>query len=249
MNRRVSVVPALVLCALAAVAVAAPPASAVGTTAWTCAKGGGALDFTDEHCGLNVKPGSGEYGHVEIEPGKETKLELTNHKTAAETFALALHGEAGGMPVELTATAFASEAAAMEDHAGPPMFVSGEGKGKFTGVKVVKPTKCEIPKGEIALQATVGETKEMEIEFKPAAAGSFAEIEFANKGAEKCALNAMKFKVAGSVKGIPNGPTIAFTAESTKNLTLGGKAASFEGDLTARMGAKENPIALTTEIP
>jgi len=73
------------LCAMAFSAVVAQGASAAGQTAFTCASGGGAKDFSKAHCAPAdaVTPGTGSFGHVAIT--EETHARLSNEKTNSTT--------------------------------------------------------------------------------------------------------------------------------------------------------------------
>jgi hypothetical protein len=75
-----SLVSALMFCALAAQGASA--AEAKNTTAVTCVKNGGLLDFKDAHCDETVEPGTGEFGHVELTNTVEgtTEIHITTKK-------------------------------------------------------------------------------------------------------------------------------------------------------------------------
>lgn len=267
------------LCAFAFCAFAAQSAMAqvgtksTNTTAVTCVLGGGDEDFADAHCDEFVGIEKGDYGHEPISKDTTTEIEVTSEKTKdtpeKPTFddtPAKLNGTLAGAATEVICTKVKSGAGKSFIHN-----VETEGKHTVTGTvdvefsdcKVEKPAKCAI-KEPITTTATFRGVEglkpggnDMGLEFVGTGENKdFAELTYANKGEEKCALNGITFVVKGSVIATGkvaqgndhSGATSVYEdANEMETLEIGGKKASFAGTFTTTMaGAGGNPIALTT---
>lgn len=252
------------LCALMFCAFAAQSASAQtsnNTTAFTCVKGGGNLDFKDPHCDEKVTPGTGEYGHVEIKNNETTEITVDNSTTGGATSSAVLKSKAFGAAVEITcAKVHGTGTLHNTEPTSKQHTVTGTITVKYTECKVLKPLKCEVAepievKAEFHGADKTGPNKDTHgVEFFPHVGTNFVEITFKNKGAELCALNGKTFPVKGSAvaTGTPSpkdkhtGATSIFTDEmTTETLKFSEEKAGFDSITTVkRIGG--NPIALTT---
>jgi len=243
------------LCALVFCALGATSASAVGTTAFTCvetkAKEG---DFTDAHCGNQVKTGEGLFAHTAIEPNKETKISLSNEKTASETKAAQPFDFAGtlsGLKIEFSCTTVK----------GAGTLVNEEPEAKVmrtTGDAVIEASKCTV---KLPAKCTVKEPFTWDTHFKTYENGAEMGIEFTPKNEKQfgfwelqgseCSLKGKSTAIEGSFKGTVGGTTegkgatIGFTAASTTGLKWGGNPYTLVGSVTPRM-LEGNPITFTT---
>jgi hypothetical protein len=240
--------------------------TAKGTTAFTCVKNGGNLDFKDAHCDEATTPGTGEFGHVLI-PAESTTVQLTNDKTknnTTEHTPFVLKGELSLAPARITCTHANGEAKIKNEEVGGVMQVKGENGGflNLTTCTVQEPLNCTVKEPIVWQFASTTKTNintnEMGVEFKPAAGSVFTEITY--EGAS-CGLKGKTFKVEGSMIATgrrgsteavtSSGATLEFTNAMTKStLKLGGKVAEVEGTLTLAMTnaskETENAITLTT---
>jgi hypothetical protein len=206
-----SVLSALLFCAFAAESAFA--VAAVNTTAFTCAKGGGDKDFSDAHCDQNVGKEKGEYGHIAIAVGKETKVELTNAKVTEET----KKSEPAVFKSKVGLTKTELECATLK---GEGTFTNVETEGKHTGTgqasikfsecTVKQPQKCSVSEPIVATGTGVPVEKlgaganEMGGEVKGSGAEeTFTEVTYT--GAE-CSLKGKTFKIKGSAIAT-SGPT------------------------------------------
>jgi hypothetical protein len=254
------------LCALLFSAIAVQSAAAVpsnNTTAVTCVKEKGVLEFEDPHCDDYVGPGNGDYGHIPIDAvnGTATEIETSNISTGGSTVPAVLAGEVGGAKIEIECTVAAGTGTVTntEEPAGSKKHkVDTKGGKKLTKCAVKKPAKCTIKEPiEFKLEGEgVDELegkKEMGVEFKPEGGGkTIATITL--EGAE-CALKGKSLNLEGTMISTSgsgsntnkwSGATTEFTKAMTeKTLVLGGKPASFTATTTVRMKGGE-PIALTT---
>jgi hypothetical protein len=261
-----SLLSALLVCAFAAQSASA--AKSANTTAVTCVKGEGKLDFKDAHCDEKVAvPGTGEYGHVDIAPTKgkpeeTTKITFDNTTTGGVTDDAVLKGTAFGTNTEITCKKVHGEGGLHNvETESKKHTVTGTVTVKYTDCSVQKPAKCDV-KEPIEFNAEfegvdgLGPEKDtMGVEFKPDGGGTkFVSITYINLGAEKCALNEKTVSVDGTAiaTGTPNpkekhsGATVRFTDEmTTETLTFGGGKAGFDSIGTVKM-IGGNPIALTT---
>ena len=261
------------LCALLFSAIAVQSASAakaINTTAVTCVKGGGILDFRDAHCNEKGTPFTEEYGHVAIKNDETTEIEITNSTTGGATDPAVLKGKAFGAASEITCNKVASvpKKTFLHNVETPEKkhTITGETSAEYKDCSVQKPLKCDV-KEPIEVKAefesvegleSEGKKETMGVQFKAKGAEPFAKIEFINNGAESCALNGKTVNVTGSAigTGTPepskankhSGATTNFHHEkitATKELLLGGEAAGFQNKATVRM-VGGNPIVLTT---
>lgn len=254
-----SLLSALLFCALAAQGASAAAHTSENTTAFTCVSKGGNLDFSDAHCDKTVSAGTGSFGHELIPVGK-TEIELTNQGTKNET-------------KESSILTLKSTLAKVETHTDCST-VNGSGTIENSGTKtdhkvagtitlevsnctVTKPAKCTV-KEPIVWKATymgvdqLGAGKnEMGIEFTPEGK-NFTEITF--EGAE-CALKGSTFGTSGTaiVTGAPGGSAkesgatwIFEPGNGMEEMTWGGAPDEMVASLTMKMKGGGNPISLTT---
>jgi len=237
------------LCMVAIDGVAAQGAMALGQTAYTCQKGGGALDFSQEHCisSSKVTAGTGTYGHVPIT--EKTKF------TAASTGTMKLKSVQSGVTLELQATELtgSGELENKEEKNKKEeleMVARGTGVVTFKNVTVTSPAGkgCTVVGGQITTNSLTASTKELtnELRYMPTAGETSAFAEFTISGCSVTALNHV-YVVKGSIKGQTNGATTNFShANGTeqKTLTLGGQNAAIEGATTTK-GPNGSGFALT----
>jgi hypothetical protein len=268
---RRAVVGLSLLCALVLCALAAPGAMALkGTTAFICKPEPKAESktkgFEDEHCTKSVEGTNATWVHTEL--GAVSQLTVSNLETESKVVFPKFKSTVSGVEVELEAggAEWCVEKTSVKNKETEKkqMEAAGEGCAKFYNVVVVKPTKCSVKNEEISLEegtagkSVVKETEgksEMFIEFTAGKTERFAEISL--EGAE-CALKGTAIKVTGTAKanktteeGKLDGPTVRFTtAETEKTLKVGASAAKFEATTTVRtlpgVGQEEDPLALTT---
>lgn len=234
---------------------------ATNTTAFTCVKGGGNLDFKDAHCDEKVESKKGEYGHVAIANGTTTSLDVSQESSSKFNASIA------GVNTEVTCKkvrGFGVESFIQNTEAfGKDHKVKGTLKAEFTECTVAKPLKCMIKEPIFVTAAAEGleglgpEKNTMGVEFRgEGPEETFAELAFENKGAEKCSLGGKAFPVRGSAIATGKvaqgnkhtGATSVFEdANEMETLKVGFGKASFSSTLTTTMwGDGGNPIALTT---
>jgi len=284
MDRLRATIGLCVLCVVGCSALAVQGAGAVtfGTTGFTCAKGaqpGGETTkgFSDEHCTAaaandathleNVK-----FEHVAVPESTTTEGLVTNQNTNAGTTGptpFFLKATIATIPIKLEATGVSTTEGAWGENRkeGSEHYAFGEGKTRYTGVKVVEPANCKVVQGantgEIETTQIVGTTKGQgmagKLQPKAGEATAFAEFEIVQNGANPCAA-AQKVKIVGSIQGTPNGATIEYTHEGTtaqKTLRFGSAAGpiiGLEGKTTGVGGAKGSGLffpgaATTVETP
>jgi hypothetical protein len=278
MNGRRAVIGLSLLCALLFSAFAAQSASAtVGTTAFTCVKGGGSEDFADAHCD-EPKAGGG-FGHVEIGEATTT-VEGTNAKTTNKTTE-AKHAlfksTSGGIAIEITCATVQAEGSIKNIAVGPDggMAVESNGSTTFTSCKMPKPVNgakeelCKVKEPIITtgtsmtrVNQTTGEIKNtMGVETKPTVkeekALPFVEIGFENAPGKVCFLNGKTIPVTGTAMGTgargpsnsvnSSGGTLLFTTAMTKE-TLKFGAAALEFEASIT-GSMTNAEKTKTENP
>jgi len=245
-----SLLSALVLCAFAA-----PPASAAGTTAVTCvetkAKEG---DFTDAHCGTQVKVGEGLFAHAPIESNKETQISLSNEKTLSATTAaqpLVFGGTLFGVKIKFSCSVVSGTGALVnEEPKEKVMQAAGDAVIEATNCVMSEPAKCSVKEPFVwdTHFKTYENGLEMGLEFTPKNGKVFGFWEM--QGSE-CALKGKSTAIEGSFKGTlggtteGKGATIGLTEASTANLKWGEKSYTLTGSMTPRM-KEGNPIAFTT---
>jgi hypothetical protein len=251
-----SLLSALLFCALAAQGASA--AEAKNTTAFTCVKGGGSLDFKDAHCDETTTAGKGGFGHELISHGNKTEIEVTNEGTAESTkkstpFTLkyesfSTHFECA--TVSGTGTIENSEPAAKEHK------VSGTLNINLSKCTVISPAKCtlkepiEMKTAFTGVEGLNAEKNNMGLEFKPAAGETFVTLIFEGAG---CIFKNVNISGTMTATGTPapnakeSGATWSFSPEKEMELLkLGGEPCLVTSSITARMKGGGNPIALTT---
>jgi hypothetical protein len=229
-------------------------------------KGGGVGDFKDAHCNEKVTAGTGEYGHVAIKVGEETKVTFTNAATAnatKEATPAILKTTLFGVKIEIVCTKVSGEGTFKNEEPEPKVHTGkGSGNGETSSCKVEKPAKCTVKEPlsinveAIPLEGLGAEKNEMGGELKPAGGGkTFITIVLQGEG---CAVKG-EYPVTGSVivTGTP-APTEKYTgataistnAMSKETLKIGASAAEFALTTTARRapveGKEQNPISSTT---
>ena len=251
---RIAAVGLSLLCVLLLCALAASSASAVGTTAVTCvetkAKEG---DFTDAHCGNQVKVGEGLFAHAAIEPNKETQITLSNEKTLSATTAaqpFVFGGTLAGITVQFSCSTVTGTGTILNEEKEKVMKATGDALIQASKCTVTKPAKCTVkePFSWDTHFTTYEKGAEMGIEFTPKTGKLFGE--WGMEGSE-CALKGKSFTIEGSFKGTVGGTTegkgatIGLTEASTANLKWGGNPYTLTGAMTPRI-KEGTPIAFTT---
>ncbi len=261
------------LCALLLSAFATQSASAqvgtpaTNTTAVTCVKGGGNLDFSDAHCDLKVTAGTGEYGHVAIEAGKQTAADGTNAKTKSNT----TEAEPGimktiflGVNIEITCESVTNTGSWIENvEKEGKHTVEGTATGSFSKCKVVKPLNCAVKepivgigkgRGVEGLKYGATEKEAMGVEVTQHEGKNFAEVTFEG---EKCTFKGKTFPITGSAIGTgaveptkankhAGATVIAETGNEMQTLKFSTSVLTVTGKGTATMAEGGGPIALTT---
>jgi hypothetical protein len=245
----------LLLCALFLSAFAAPTASASGTTAVTCVQTEPKVgDFTDAHCGNQVKAGEGSFAHTEISSGFMTEISLSNEKTTPGTTGaqpFVFGGTLSGVKIEfscstVTGTGFLEN----QEPEAKLMRASGNAKIVATKCTMFKPAKCTVkePFAWDTKFVTYENGAEMGIEFTPNGGETFG---FWGMEGSECAFKGKSIAIEGSFKGTVGGTTegkgatLGFTAASTTGLKWGGSSYTLTGSVTPQMTGG-NPIAFTT---
>jgi triacylglycerol lipase len=249
------------LCALFFCVSVAQSAAAKGTTAVTCSSNAGVKDFSDGHCDSGTSEGS--FGHIEIEEGQETEVQISNAKTKGETKEATpaiLKGTIAGAKLEISCTTVGGSAKLTNKQISEVMQNEGTGIAiSYTGCTVLKPTKgCkvkepfEVTGTSITVENLAGKS-EMGVEVKP------KEFKVTLEGAE-CGPKGT-FTISGTVVGTgprgntegvtSSGGTLIFTNEMTKEtLKLAGNAAELSSTITiSRKDSEAKPITLTTFGP
>lgn len=247
-------------CVLALAAIAAPGASAAGTTEYTCKKVIKVSEqsgFKASHC----KPEdavlfNAEYKHFAIPNGTVTETVSYDLNTAEEHTGAKLKATVAGSAIELVAASVSGSGTSSNSESGGEMIASGEGKITYSGVteKLLACKVVGLPGGEgvVETKQLAASTKGVgdKIKFTPKEGTIFAEFKL-----EGCAV-ANTYKVVGSVLATPDGCTIntthnTVTEEKTLRLqSAAGPLAGIEGTLT-RFGRANNleaftPISVTT---
>lgn len=252
MNGRRAVIGLCALCVLAISAIAAQGASAAaGTTAYTCVPGvvTNGTGFSKEHCKVADKVASGTastFVHEAIPVNTTTNLRISNKKVGPNTettSVVKLRSVRAGVEVELQATGVeaAAETEAFPNHmfnriSGEEMYVEGEGRIKFSGVKVTKPAGkgCAVAEETVTTRLLTASTAGLtsQLKFTPSGTEPFAT--FVVSGCSVAGLNGT-YEVTGSIKGSIDGATTTFTHAGTTEqatLKLGGQNAGIEGEAT-----------------
>lgn len=236
-GRRTALVPSL-LSAFLLYAFAAQSASAVttsfNTTAFTCRLGFDDGDFKDAHCDVTGTPGKEKYRHEVVPLDSTIEVTATNQKVTGETTGsepAVLKTTVNLVKTEIECSTVANVGKNSWVHNTQPLFekihtFAGAVETEYSSCFVKQPLKCTI-KEPILAKATVhaveglegpkGEKNAMGLEFIGSGEEeTLATIEFKNKGAEKCALNALTFKVKGKMYAT-NGPTTESAQENKES--------------------------------
>jgi hypothetical protein len=269
-----SLLSSILLSAFAAQSAFAAEETSKNTTAFTCEKVGPGNEFADAHC--DNKTG-GEFAHKLIPLNTTTELEGSNTSVTESTKKsepAVLKGTIGLAKVTIECAKVKNNTAKslvhnVEPVAGQHTF-TGTAQNEFSECNVKELAKCIVAEpitSNANIHAVEGmegpkaEKNAMGIEFIGSGAEeTFAEVEFKNKGAEACSLNAKKFPIKGKVVATSgpttesaqnnkhSGATLVFTPKfKMQTLKLGPNEATFETIGTATMaGAGGNPISLTT---
>lgn len=265
MSRLKAAVALSLLSMCACCALAAPSASANGTTAFTCVQGGGALDFSDAHCDNEVTPGTGSFGHVSAGTEPLTIL-VTNAGTknmTTESTPWVFSATLGGNSVEVSCTTASGSSVNTNVEVGGVMQNTGkELTLKLTGCTVLKPANCTIAKGEINYGSgittlTVENIKGSEMGLKFSPEGTKALLEFELEGTE-CPLKGKKISAVGTTSATgtrpstelttSRGATMIVTKEMTaETLHVAGASATISAAFTVKTTTA--PVTLTTTNP
>jgi hypothetical protein len=256
MTQRKPLVGLSVLCALVLCAVAAPSATAKGTTGYTCKKVELGAAFSDEHC---TKDAEGGKGFIHEEIPEEESLEVSAVNVGPAKFKTVI----AGLEVELEAGSFQTCEGGTTlindtDEETGQMFAGGLFCGEFTKVVVKKPAKCSVAgnavklnEGSWATGVTKAEPIEMFVEWGAVEENPIAEFEITGT---ECILKKVMVKVTGfadsnAMQGeLPlDGSTVKFNTKDTEfNLKVGTQKAKFEGTFTPHDVKTERPLTLTT---
>lgn len=257
---------ALVFCALAAQSATAAFAPAKNTTAFTCVKGGESLEFKDAHCDERVVAGTGSYSHLVIELNKTTEIEITNKETKSETkesTPAVFKSTYESLKFEVVCQSATSATAAEKSFIHNVETAPGEHKVTGTAAVVfsectVNNKKCTVANFEMnslfeGVEGGGAGSNEMGVEFKPDPSSSKTLVAIFFEGGECPLGNVREFEGTAIATGTPNpkekwsGATVVFTNPMTEEtLKHLGKSASFSATLTMRMAGNESPISLTT---
>jgi hypothetical protein len=232
-------------CAFAAQGASAAWETATDTTAFTCVKGGGSLDFKDPDCTEPTTAGKGEYGHVKI-GNEKTLIESSSSASSVLT------GELLGAKVVITCKKTVPDAAAVNPN--EPFIENTETKEPATmdlhGTSAVvfeecsvtgNGPKCTVP--SITLKTLFKGVKEpvtgnMAVQFEKDGQEFFVNIKFTGT----CLVP--EAKVKGIARGTVNGAYLEFKAED-EELTFAENPATFTGKFTTKM-VGGNAISITT---
>lgn len=247
MTRSRAVLGVSVLCGLIFSTFAAANASAVGTTAYTCASGTGA-GFTDGHCLTAVGSGA-NFKHVEIT--EETNISGTNANTISGTTAGSpeiFFGTVVAVPTQVNCTTASTTGTMKNVTSGAEMVLLFTLNTNFSGCGVEKPAGkgCKVKEGKITTKSLSATTKEQGnfLKFSPTEGTELASITI--EGCSVAGLN-NTFPLTGSFKVAPSGATLPSSHEevTTQNtLKLAGQKAGFEG-VTTLKGPSGAAIAVT----
>lgn len=262
MNGRRAVVGLALLCTAVLCACAAPAASALGTTAFTCKEGASsATKFSDAHC--TKASAEGKFGHAEVAVGTETAFTATNGQTASETTAatpLVIRSVTEKLEIEVECTGVTASGSLTGGEFSGEMYVSGTSTFAITACTVLKPTaiSCVVTGGKLepkALsQTTLGQGEK--IRFGPASGTAILTFKL-----EKCTTGSLnkEYTLEGSWKASRSGTTLTSTHAGTTTdgtLTLNKEKAGLASAITLRAkkaggGEGETPLAFTysTEEP
>ncbi|MGB7685291.1 MAG: hypothetical protein WBL45_05855 [Solirubrobacterales bacterium] len=209
-----SLLSALLFCAIAAQGALAVEKESTNTTAFTCAAGSGA-GFSDAHCDKAVGSGA-SFVHTAIANGTQTKIGGNNEKVTNSTKDIesaVLKGKIGITATEITCEKYiVDETKSFIENSEPSLKdhkVKGTVRAEFKTCKVFQPLKCTIDEPVVVEATFVGvdgltgpktEENAMGLRFKGekesgASKDVFASITY--RGAE-CALKDKTFPVTGT---------------------------------------------------
>jgi hypothetical protein len=256
-----SLLSALLVCALAAQGASAAWQTATKTTAFTCVKNGGVRDFAagDSHCSkAKVTPETGEFGHVEIAPnGGHTKTVTTNETTGGAVEPAVLTSSLLGATVKITCKKVANAGGEAGENANwlenvqtvegavTKHDVAGHLSIAFTEcTQEGQGTKCKVKEPlVIGTNVTAQEepaTENMAYLFSAETGKPYTVISFEGT----CLIASTETK--GAIRGTTEGATLKFEAKD-EELTCFGNPATLTAKLTTKMaGVGGNPVATTT---
>ncbi len=273
-----SLLSALLVCAFAAQSASAIVTKhSLNTTMVTCKKEATKThEFADAHCDTKASPvNTGEFAHVKVAAGTTTNIGATNAGVTESTKKAEpaiLKGTIGLAKITIECTVVKNNVVTSSgtntEPAGGQHTVSGFGETEFSTCNVKELLKCVVAEPIVAkVNGTGAEGMEGPKGEKNAMGGlvvgagaeeTFAEIEFKNKGAEACSLNAKKFPVKGSVvatggpttesaqEGKGTGATVVYTPKfKMQTLKLGPNAAELSL-ITTVTGPNGTPLSATT---
>ncbi|MGV1048911.1 MAG: hypothetical protein ACOYD4_10365 [Solirubrobacterales bacterium] len=219
---------------LGAVGPGAAVAATNGTTAFTCVNQGAEHAFAKAHCTAADQVG-GEYEEVPVAENTSTALLGTAGTTGGGKEVMKLKYTFGGIPVEFQAKGLDLEGSLQNLKAeSGEHYVDGEGKLILTGVSVTAPAiGCKVKGEKIETKQLTLTSKGQGDAFQLAPVKGEVIAEYTVEG---CTI-AGAYKLTGSVKGTPDGATVAFThaagtAEGTLRVGSLGPKAGLEGSIT-----------------
>jgi hypothetical protein len=268
----------MLICAGVVCAFGAPSASAAvakSTTAFTCVSSGGSTnkDFKDAHCDEQVAAGTGSFEHLAIPINQKVEVSPTNEKVTENTTksepAVLKSAVAGG---KVTITCQVAKGKGTFQNVEPEPGIhrgSGSGSTEMSECAAAELAHCAVAEPIVVnvtavplegLTGPKGEENAMGGEVIGAGEKeTFAQIEFKNKGTEKCSLSGVKFTVGGSLIATSgptteakqnnkwSGATAVYTPKfNMENLKLGENVAEFSLITTVRATATGNPLSGTT---
>jgi hypothetical protein len=251
---RRSIVGLALLSVLAFSAFAAQGASAAwetanSTTAVTCVKGGGKLDFKNADCSERVTAGSGTFGHVAIENEVRTAIETSSSESSILT------AELLGAKFTITCKKTVPDAEAVAPN---ESFIENTSTGgtnmDLHGTSAVvlqecsqtgNGAKCTVPNITLktlfhGVENPAGEKGPMAVQFEADGQTFLFNLKFAGT----CLIKEAETK--GVLRGTVEGAFLNFKAED-EELTFFGNPATLTGKFTTKMaGTTGNAISLTT---
>ena len=258
MVKRGTIISLALLGALACLAVGATGASAKGTTAFTCAPGGGGAGFNDAHCKEGVTKNA-KFEQVAIGEEKATEVVAKGLNTEGKTLVFQGHFVHIGVNFEFECVGVEMAGSIENKVIGGAMQNVGKGVSfTMVGCKVILPASqnCKIAGEKIEFTNMIGTTFEggafeMGIQFEGAEGKEFGALVL--EGCKSAGLNG-PIPFGGSFVALVEGATLVTTAATTeKSLTFGGKPAWLGTVLTTRMapveGKEQNPVMLATTEP
>jgi hypothetical protein len=254
------------LCALVFCVLAAPSASAKGTTAFECAVTFSAAEFSDAHCDQTQGGGTG-YKHVALKTGAPPiEIIVSNEKTENNTMQAApavlnttLKGAKVSISCEVVSSGAGTKTTFENKETGGKMEATGLVEINFSKCTVTTPKTCEVKEPIVvnALAKTVvikESPEEMGVELSPAGGpeANFTTLTFKAKPKEVCGPEALgpvpvKGSTIGTIGNTANGAGATLVFKEMNKLTVGGEIASLESTVTVRKNeAGGNALTLTT---